>query len=425
MDRNSSQYRQCVACLEEHLKPAMGCTEPIAVAYAAALCRETLGCVPERAQVLVSGNIIKNAMGVKVPRSGGRRGIDVACAIGLVAGKADRKLEVLAEVTPDQLEQADMYLAGNAVSVDLKENARLFDIEVTGSAGAHTACVRLADHHTNVVSIRLDGRELLQGTDMLGEESLDSDENLSMEAIYDFAVSCDLEDVRDVILRQVRENMAIAREGLHGAWGAEVGRTVLDTYGDGDVRVRARALAAAGSDARMAGCEMPVIINSGSGNQGITVSVPVAVYAEHLGVSQEVMIRALVLSNLIAIHEKSSIGCLSAYCGAISAGCASGAGIAFLYGADLGVIEKTVVNSLAILSGTICDGAKPSCAAKIASAVDAAILSCEMAFRGRGFRGGEGIVKKGVEPTIASIGRLARDGMRSTDEEILRIMISR
>ena len=362
-------------------------------------------------------------MAVTVPHTNGRKGIDAACAAGIVAGDPDRELEVLAGVTDDQLGALDAFLARRCVTVDLKPDARLFDIVVSLEAEGHRASARIADRHTNVVEVDADGVRSVSvplGAEAMGEQG---EQALTIEGIFDFAETCDLKDVEPLLRRQIDCNMAIAEEGLSGRWGAAVGRVILDAYGDRDVRVRAKAWAAAGSDARMSGCEMPVVINAGSGNQGITVSVPVVIYARALGVGEERMLRALVLSNLVAIHEKSSIGCLSAYCGAISAGCAAGAGIAWLQGGDLWMVSHTIVNSLAVLSGTICDGAKPSCAAKIASAVDAAITGYEMAVRGKQFVDGEGIVKKGIENTINSVGRLAQDGMRDTDREILEIMI--
>ena len=423
MEKSDIRYGACVAALRSHLKPAMGCTEPIAIAYAAAVARRALGRMPERARVEVSGNILKNAMAVTVPHTNGRKGIDAACAAGIVAGDPDRELEVLAGVTDDQLGALDAFLARRCVTVDLKPDARLFDIVVSLEAEGHRASARIADRHTNVVEVDADGVRSVSvplGAEAMGEQG---EQALTIEGIFDFAETCDLKDVEPLLRRQIDCNMAIAEEGLSGRWGAAVGRVILDAYGDRDVRVRAKAWAAAGSDARMSGCEMPVVINAGSGNQGITVSVPVVIYARALGVGEERMLRALVLSNLVAIHEKSSIGCLSAYCGAISAGCAAGAGIAWLQGGDLWMVSHTIVNSLAVLSGTICDGAKPSCAAKIASAVDAAITGYEMAVRGKQFVDGEGIVKKGIENTINSVGRLAQDGMRDTDREILEIMI--
>ena len=424
MQKMDPRYAAYVAILKSHLRPAMGCTEPIAIAYAAAVARQALGCLPQRVHVWVSGNIIKNAMAVTVPNTDGRKGIDAACAAGLVAGNAQRELQVIAEVTPEQRQQIAAYLEQKTITVSLKPDARLFDILVEVEADGHQACARIADRHTNVVDVQRDGQSLYYRDLDTEDADEEVDESLlSIEGIFDFANTCDLSDVQEVIQRQIACNTAIAEEGLTGRWGASVGKVLLDCYGTADVRIRAKAYAAAGSDARMSGCEMPVIINSGSGNQGITVSLPVIEYAKELRATQEQLYRALVMANLTAIRQKALIGTLSAYCGAISAGCAAGAGIAYINGGDLYMINHTIVNSLAILSGTICDGAKPSCAAKIASAVDAALMAYQMAQAGKQFRGGEGIVKKGVENTIASVGRLGKDGMKQTDEEILRIMI--
>ena len=424
MNTNDPRYGAYIRILENHLRPAMGCTEPIAIAYAAALVRRALGCLPERVVCSTSGNIIKNAQAVTVPNTDGKKGIEAACAAGLIAGNADRELQVIADVSQEQKAQISGYLERGCILVQLKPDARLFDILIEAEGGGHRATTRIADRHTCVVEVTRDGHPLHQGE--LGDDYLSENPDealLTMEGIFDFASTCRIGDVSALLERQIACNMAIAEEGLTGKWGAAVGRVLLDSCGANDVRVRARAYAAAGSDARMSGCEMPVIINSGSGNQGITVSVPVVQYALAQNADHEELLRALVISNLTAIHQKALIGCLSAYCGAISAGCAAGAGIAFLQGGDLHLINHTLVNGLAILSGTICDGAKPSCAAKIASAVDAALVGYEMAKADREFRGGEGIVKKGVENTIASIGRLGRDGMRETDREILNIMI--
>jgi len=424
MQKTDPRYHAYAAILKSHLRPAMGCTEPIAIAYAAAVARKALGCLPERVHVWVSGNIIKNAMAVTVPNTDGRKGIDAACAAGMVAGNAQRELQVIAEVTPAQRAEIASYLQRRTITVSLKPDARLFDILVEVEADGRQASARIVDRHTNVVDVIRDGQTLYHrelDADEAGEEVDES--LLTIEGIFEFANTCDLADVQEVIQRQIACNTAIAEEGLTGRWGASVGKVLLDCYGTADVRIRAKAYAAAGSDARMSGCEMPVIINSGSGNQGITVSIPVIEYAKELHATQEQLYRALVMANLTAIRQKALIGTLSAYCGAISAGCAAGAGIAYINGGDLYLINHTIVNSLAILSGTICDGAKPSCAAKIASAVDAALMAYQMACAGKQFRGGEGIVKKGVENTIASVGRLGKDGMKQTDEEILRIMI--
>jgi len=424
MQKTDPRYAAYAAILKSHLRPAMGCTEPIAIAYAAAVARTALGCLPEKAHVWVSGNIIKNAMAVTVPNTDGRKGIDAACAAGLVAGDAMAELQVIADVFGDQITEIAEYLNRKCITVSLNPDARLFDILVEVEANGRHASARIADRHTNVVDVIRDGQTLYHRDLDEDETGEDVDESLlSIDGIFDFANTCDLADVKEPIQQQIACNTAIAEEGLTGRWGASIGKVLLDCYGTADVRIRAKAYAAAGSDARMSGCEMPVIINSGSGNQGITVSLPVIEYAKELHASQELLYRALVMANLTAIRQKALIGTLSAYCGAISAGCAAGAGIAYINGGNLHLINHTIVNSLAILSGTICDGAKPSCAAKIASAVDAALMGYQMACANKEFRGGEGIVKKGVENTIASVGRLGKDGMKQTDEEILKIMI--
>jgi len=423
MQKTDPRYSAYAAILKKHLRPAMGCTEPIAIAYAAAVARTALGCLPEKAHVWVSGNIIKNAMAVTVPNTDGRKGIDAACAAGLVAGDAMAELQVIADVMGEQIAEIAEYLNRKCITVSLKPDARLFDILVEVEAKGRHASARIADRHTNVVDVIRDGKTLYHRDLDEDETGEDADESLlSIDGIFDFANTCDIADVQEVIQRQIACNTAIAEEGLTGRWGASIGKVLLDCYGTADVRIRAKAYAAAGSDARMSGCEMPVIINSGSGNQGITVSLPVIEYAKELHASQELLYRSLVMANLTAIRQKALIGTLSAYCGAISAGCAAGAGIAYINGGNLHLINHTIVNSLAILSGTICDGAKPSCAAKIASAVDAALMGYQMACANKEFRGGEGIVKKGVENTIASVGRLGKDGMKQTDEEILKIM---
>ncbi len=424
MLKTDPRYAAYASILRAHLIPAMGCTEPIAIAYAAAVAARALGETPEKAQVLVSGNIIKNAKAVTVPNTAGRKGIEAACAAGLIAGDPDKELQVISAVTKDQLREIDAFLARDVITVGIKPDARLFDILIIAEANGHAATARIADRHTNVVEITFDGDTRLNAAISAEREEQDgAQENLlTIEGAYDFADTCDLDDVRDVIARQIACNTAIAQEGLTGKWGAGVGRMLLDVWGT-DVRTRARAMAAAGSDARMSGCEMPVIINSGSGNQGMTICLPIVEYAKEGNIPEERLYRALILANLTAIRLKTLIGCLSAYCGAVSAGCSAAVGVAYLEGGSLSLVNHTLVNGLAILSGTICDGAKPSCAAKIASAIDAGLMGYEMARSRRQFRGGEGIVKKGVENTIVNVGRLGRDGMKETDQEILRIMI--
>ena len=424
MQKSDPRYAAYVSILKKHLIPAMGCTEPIAIAYAAAAARHALGELPERAQVLVSGNIIKNAKSVTVPNTSGRKGIEAACAAGLIAGDHTKKLEVISHVTGEQLQEIDGYLEKKVISVSLKEDARLFDILIIAEGKGHTATARITDRHTNLIDLTLDGQPIIRLQSDEQAEEADPDEMLlSIEGAYDFADSCDLEDIEETLNLQILCNTAIAKEGMTGKWGAGVGRMLMDSWGADEVRIRARAMAAAGSDARMSGCEMPVIINSGSGNQGLTVSLPIVEYAKAGNIGKERLFRALALANITAIRQKMLIGTLSAYCGAVSAGCAAAVGVAYLNGGDLNLVNHTLVNGLAILSGTICDGAKPSCAAKIACAIDGALMGYEMALSGREFRGGEGIVKKGVENTIRNVGRLGRDGMRETDQEILRIMI--
>ena len=418
-------YDAYVAILEEELVCAMGCTEPIAVAYCAALARQTLGELPERVDVAASANIIKNVKSVVVPNTGSARGIEAAAAAGVIAGNADAKLEVLAGVTPEEISEMRGFLATHEVTVAPSERPWIFDIQVRVTGDGHEAFCEIAGSHTNVIHVERDGEVLLDQPfeETAGEKDAGTDRGcLSIEKIVEFAGAVDLEDVKQVLGRQIACNMAIAREGLEGSWGANIGSVLLSAYGDG-VANRAKAWAAAGSDARMGGCELPVVINSGSGNQGITVSVPLIVYARHLGSSDEQLYRALVLSNLVAIHQKTGIGRLSAFCGAVCAGAAAGAGIAYLDGGGYCEACHAVVNALSIVAGMVCDGAKPSCAGKIAFSVNAGILGYVMYRDGQQFYGGDGIVKKGVENTIDSIARLGRDGMRATNDEIIRIML--
>lgn len=430
MERTDERYGQYVAILEEELVAAMGCTEPIAIALAAARARELLGTRPVRVEVAASGSIIKNAKSVVVPHTGGLKGIEAAAAAGIVAGRAERSLEVIADVSPADIEEVAAYLERTPITVERADTGLDFDIVVrvfadAPDAPARSALVRIADFHTNIVREERDGAVLRDGT-LAAEggaaEGMTDRGVLSMEGIWDFAMTAELDDVRDLLDRQIACNDAIAREGLAGDWGANIGSVMLGAYGD-DVKSRACACAAAASDARMSGCELPVVINSGSGNQGITVSVPLIVYARHLGSTDEQIYRALVLSNLVAIHQKTGIGRLSAFCGAVCAGAAAGAGIAYLDGGGYEEAVHAVVNALSIVAGMVCDGAKPSCAGKIAFSVNAGILGYIMYRDGQQFYGGDGIVKKGVENTIDSIARLGRDGMRATNDEIIRIML--
>ncbi len=414
------KYSQYVKILQEELIPAMGCTEPIAIAYASAKARAILGEEPLSALVEVSGNIVKNAKSVTVPHTGGMRGIKSAFVAGMVAGNADAELEAISKVTEEQIAQIGKVKKEFPVEVVTPEDARIFDIAVTMKGEKHTSYVRIADNHTNIVLLQKDGVTLYENLPR-DEERVDRSV-LTVEDIVAFADEVEISDVAPTLERQIAYNMAIAEEGLKNSYGANVGKVILRTY-QPDIKITARAYAAAASDARMNGCELPVIINSGSGNQGITASVPVIVYARGLHESQEKLLRALCVSNLITVHLKKGIGALSAYCGVVSAGAGAACGVSYLLGGRADEIAHTLVNALAIDSGIICDGAKASCAAKIATAVESGLLGLNMYCTGNEFFAGDGIVKKGVENTIRSVSRLAHDGMRETDKEIIRIML--
>ena len=423
MEKKDPRYQAYIQILKEELIPAMGCTEPIALAYAAAVARKTLGEMPDKVVVEASGSIIKNVKSVIVPNTGHLKGINAAAAAGIVAGDPDKQLEVIATVSQEQIRQMKQFMEEVPIQVVHMEDGCTFDIIVTLTRGTDTSMVRIANYHTNVVHIEKNG-EVLKDIPVNGEEEegLTDRSLLDMEHIWDFIHTVDVNDIREVLERQKTYNMAIAREGMRGKYGSNIGALLLDMNGN-DVRTRARAMAAAGSDARMNGCELPVIINSGSGNQGITASVPVIVYATELGVDEDTMYRAMALSDLTTIHQKTPIGRLSAYCGAVSAGAGSGAGIAYLSGASYDEVVHTVINAVAIISGMVCDGAKASCAAKIAEAVDAGIIGYYMAKRGQNFDDGDGIVTAGIEATIRNVGRLAKEGMKETNDEIINIMI--
>lgn len=421
---NQTIYNTYLQILKDELLPAMGCTEPIAIAYAGAIARKALGNLPTKVVIQVSRNIIKNVKSVIVPHTGGLRGIEAACAIGIVAGKPDCELEVISQVTQQQIDQTKTYLQSTPIMVELAQTNHIFDIIVHLYHQQDTATVRIVDYHTNVVQIEHNGTTLLSKEITGKSQSTLTDKSLlSVQGILEFAQTVQISDVQPLLERQISYNMTIAKEGIKNNYGANIGKVLLQTYGEQDVKVRAKAYAAAASDARMNGCELPVVINSGSGNQGITASVPVTIYAQELNASQEQLYRALVISNLCTLHIKEGIGRLSAYCGVIGAGCGAGAGIAYLHGADYDQIAHTLVNSLAILSGTICDGAKASCAAKIASSVDAGILGYFMYRNNQQFVSGDGIVKGDVEQTIRCIGLLASQGMQETDKEIVKLMI--
>ena len=399
------KYETCLNVLKEELIPAMGCTEPVAVAYAAALARDTLGAMPEHTEVAVSGNILKNVKSVVVPNTGGLRGVAVAVAAGIVAGDASKELEVLSAITAEEISRIAPYMQSAPIAVKESDSGCVFDIGVRVFCGADEAFVRITGRHTNVVRVEKNGEVLRSGeSGEAGAETPQAD--FSVKDIVEFADTVALSDVEETLERQIAFNGAICEEGLKTDYGARVGKILLSAFGN-DVHNRAKATAAAGSDARMNGCELPVVI----------------VYAKELGVPHEKLLRVLVVSNLVTVHLKRGIGCLSAYCGAVSAGCGAGAGVCYLRGGSYKEIAHTIVNALAIESGVICDGAKSSCAAKVASAVEAGLVGMEMYRRGSEFIGGDGIVEKGVENTIRAVGDLARNGMRETDEEIIRLMI--
>ncbi len=412
-----------VVILQEELIPAMGCTEPIAVAYAGALARKTLGQMPCEVELVVSGNIIKNVKSVIVPHTGGKKGLKTAVAVGICCGNADQELEVISQVTEEQLVDMERFLETASITIGESDSTCPFDIQVTVRAGGHHAYVRIIGHHTNVVSIRRDGEVFVERPYIDGVvQAAENRKLLNIRDIVTFANEVPLELVRKTLDRQIRYNMAIAEEGMKGGYGASIGRILIRSYGN-SVQNRAKAYAAAGSDARMNGCELPVVINSGSGNQGMTASIPVIVYARECNASQEQLYRALLVSNLVTIHLKTGIGSLSAYCGATSAGAGAGAGVCYLYGGGYDEIAHTVVNTLAINSGMLCDGAKASCAAKIASAVEAGLLGMQMYMHDSQFYCGDGLVAKNVEDTIRAVSTIAREGMRATDSEIIQFMI--
>lgn len=422
MLKNDIKYQSYIQILREELIPAMGCTEPIALAYAAAVARDTLGEIPDRIEVCASGSIIKNVKSVIVPNTRQLKGIPAAVTAGIIAGNAEKELEVIADVSDEQITQMKNYLDTTEISVKPLDSGITFDILITAYKGDTFSKVRIANYHTNIVRIEKNQEVLLdKPVSTESEEGLTDRSLLSMEDIWDFAQTVDIADVKDILDPQISCNMAIAEEGLRGNYGANIG-SVLLSMGPDLVQTRAKAMAAAASDARMNGCELPVIINSGSGNQGITTSVPVIVYARELNASEEQLYRALTLSNLTTIHQKTPIGRLSAYCGAVSAGVGAGAGIAYLSGGDYQDIIHTVVNAVSIVSGMVCDGAKASCAAKIAASVDAGILGYHMYKNGQQFYSGDGLVTKGVEATLKNIGRLGKEGMKETNQEIIRMM---
>lgn len=411
-----------IAILKEELLLVTGCTEPVAIAYCAARLKDILGAAPERIEARVSGNILKNANSVVIPKTGGLKGISAAISAGVVAGDADKALQVISFVPEEKRRAIKDYMDNTPIDIACSDRPRLLDIRLTGYAGQDNAIVHIANNHSNIVYEEKNGSVLKElPLAEFAEDSRLDQSVLNVEDIVEFAGSVDISRVASLLENQIKYNSAIAEEGLNGSWGANIGSVFLADFGS-DIKNEAKAYAAAASDARMSGCELPVVIVTGSGNQGITASLPVIRYAKHIGAGAEQLYRALLVSDLVTTHQKTGIGRLSAYCGAVSAGCGAGAGIAYLLGGDYKVIAHTIVNALAIISGTICDGAKPSCAAKIAAAVEAGILGYHMYLHDQQFRGGDGIIAKGVENTIANIGRLAKQGMRQTDETILKIM---
>lgn len=408
--------------LQNELVPALGCTEPIAIAYASAKARQILGVFPEHIDICCSGNIIKNVKGVMVPNSGGMKGVDVAAVLGIVGGNADRELEVLEEITPEHIQQTKELLKQNYFSCHLQENVENLYIIANVTAGTRSASVTIINRHTLITEITKNGEIIYQANTISNENAKTSEWHLSISRILEFAETVQLDLVKPILDRQIDMNTHIANIGLNQDFGEQVGRTLLDSFPN-DVRTRARARAAAGSDARMGGCSLPVVINSGSGNQGMTVSLPVLEYAQEWNISKEILYRALLISNLTSIHLKHFIGSLSAFCGAVTAACGAGAAITYMSGGTYEQICNTIINTLANVGGIVCDGAKSSCAAKIASAVDAAILGHHMSMKGHCFQPGEGIIQNDIENTIKSIGYVGRVGMKNTDLEILNIMM--
>lgn len=426
MERNSVTYRTYVEILERELIRAMGCTEPIAIAYCAAKARSVLGELPEKVEISASGNIIKNVKSVVVPNTEGRRGIEVAASVGVLGGDAEAGLLVIADIPQGIKDHIEAYCDIADIQVEPMESESLLDVEISVWASGHCAKVHIKDEHTNIVSIEKDGEVIFKKTDAHeadAEDGLDYD-LLTIRDIFDFATTCDLSDVKDILDNQIACNKAIAEKGINEDFGANIGKILLKADPD-NVRTKAKAMAAAGSDARMGGCELPVVINSGSGNQGLTTSLPVIVYAEEMGVSREELYRGLLISNLVTLHAKTGIGRLSAYCGVVTAGAGAAAGIAFIKGGDFKTISHTIVNTLAISSGIVCDGAKASCAAKIAIAVESGLMGYEMYMDGNQFYSGEGLVLKGVENTIRNYGYLGRVAMHETNDEIIRMMINK
>ncbi len=416
-------YKAFVDILNNELKPAMGCTEPIAIAYCASIVKEVLGELPTELKIYVSGNIIKNVKSVKVPNTNGKVGIKVAAAIGVVCGNCKKELEVIANATEEDVKALEKYMEETNINVFPVDNEHTLYIEIIGIKNDNSVKVIILDAHTHVYLVERNNEVLYFNDKKVSHPTVNINKSvLNIHDIIEFANIVCINDVKGILDRQIEYNLAIANEGISGNYGANIGKTLMK-YANNDILTKCKAMAAAGSDARMNGCEMPVVINSGSGNQGITCSVPVITYARYLNVSDELLYRALVVANLSTIHIKNSIGKLSAFCGVVIAGAGCGAGIAYLEGGREREINHTIVNALGIISGVLCDGAKASCAAKIASSVEAGMLGYFMFKDGNQFISGDGFIKKGVENTIKAIGELARVGMCETDKEIIQLMM--
>lgn len=421
MDKKT--YNAFIELLTAELRLAMGCTEPIAVAYAAAKAREVLGQMPERIELYCSGNIIKNVKAVTVPNSGGRRGLEVAAVLGAAYGDASLELEVVSKVTEEEIAGLQELLDADLCHCHLQTGKDNLYIRVEVFAGNESSLVEISEKHTYITRIEKNGEVLMTQPEL---NLLKNDISvLNLHDIYAFANELDMDDVDELIERQIECNIKIAEEGIKNPYGSEIGRRYLEMYGEHDYRFKAVAYAAAGSDARMNGCALPVVINSGSGNQSITISVPMIVYAQEHGISNEQLIRGLVFADLMALLQKKYIGDLSAYCGATCAGCAAVAGIAFIEGQPLEVLGKIVVNAISTIGGMVCDGAKSSCAAKIATSISTGFLAYDLAVNDLSFKDGEGLVVEDIEKTIERVGRMGREGMRSTDESILEMMIEK
>ncbi len=422
MNRNDREYKNYVSILNEELLPAMGCTEPVAVAYAAAKAREILGCLPERCMLYVSGNIIKNVKSVVVPNTGGLKGLKAAAAAGIVAGNAELQMSVIAETDPKEIPNIQKYIDEHEILIERKEGGSALYIEAILEGEGHTSKAVISDFHTNIILLEKDGEVVFQ-KEPERLSSFASDHSLmSLEGMWDFINTVELEDISALLDSQINCNSAISQEGLEKPWGAQIGRILLKNASD--TKTRAMARAAAGSDARMSGCEKPVVIVGGSGNQGLTVTMPVLEYAERLGSNREQVYRALALANLMAVYLKKDIGRLSAYCTAVTAGVGAGCAVAYLDGGTLEAVRQTIVNDLAVLSGMFCDGAKPSCAAKVANSVGAGIMGYEMYKNGQSFNGGDGFLQSSADDTIDAVAEIAREAMSETDKKILDIMVS-